>query len=146
MIVGGNIAHYTRVMTTAIALETAKGDLPLVVALGITLLALTLVTTLVAEGVRELAGRRYAWRLHRKRGRDRPAAVGTIGPRGPRTLPLSVDGLAFNADGRPLLAEDMCFTVQLGTFNVILGPSGAGKTLLLRLRHGLLQPHGGRIA
>ena len=38
MIVGGNIAGVTRVMTTAIALETSKGDLPLAMALGIVLL------------------------------------------------------------------------------------------------------------
>ena len=39
MIVGGNIAGVTRVMTTAIALETSKGDLPLALALGAVLLA-----------------------------------------------------------------------------------------------------------
>jgi tungstate transport system permease protein len=43
IIVGGNIAGYTRVMTTAIALETSKGDLALALALGIILLAITLV-------------------------------------------------------------------------------------------------------
>jgi tungstate transport system permease protein len=42
IIVGGNIAHVTRVMTTAIALETSKGDLPLALALGIVLLGLSL--------------------------------------------------------------------------------------------------------
>jgi tungstate transport system permease protein len=40
MIVGGNIEGFTRVMTTAIALETSKGDLPLALALGIVLLAI----------------------------------------------------------------------------------------------------------
>ena len=39
MIVGGNIEGVTRVMTTAIALETSKGDLPLALALGLVLLA-----------------------------------------------------------------------------------------------------------
>jgi ABC-type tungstate transport system substrate-binding protein len=38
MVVGGNIEGFTRVMTTAIALETSKGDLPLALALGIVLL------------------------------------------------------------------------------------------------------------
>jgi ABC-type tungstate transport system substrate-binding protein len=38
MIVGGNIEGVTRVMTTAIALETSKGDLPLALALGLVLL------------------------------------------------------------------------------------------------------------
>ena len=49
MIVGGNIAGVTRVMTTAIALETSKGDLPLALALGIVLLSVVgLVNLLVA--------------------------------------------------------------------------------------------------
>lgn len=42
LIVGGNIAHYTRTITTAITLETSKGDLALALGLGIILLALTL--------------------------------------------------------------------------------------------------------
>ena len=49
MVVGGNIEGYTRVMTTSIALETSKGDLPLALALGIVLLAVVLgLNTLVA--------------------------------------------------------------------------------------------------
>jgi tungstate transport system permease protein len=43
MIVGGNIDGFTRVMTTAIALETSKGDLPLALALGLVLLGVVLV-------------------------------------------------------------------------------------------------------
>jgi len=42
MIVGGNIDGFTRVMTTAIALETSKGDLPLAIGLGIVLLSVVL--------------------------------------------------------------------------------------------------------
>ena len=42
MIVGGNIEGFTRVMTTAIALETSKGDLPLALALGLVLLLVVL--------------------------------------------------------------------------------------------------------
>ena len=42
MIVGGNIDGFTRVMTTAIALETSKGDLPLALALGLVLLGVVL--------------------------------------------------------------------------------------------------------
>ena len=49
MIVGGNIDGFTRVMTTAIALETSKGDLPLALALGLVLLAVVgLLNLLVA--------------------------------------------------------------------------------------------------
>ena len=42
MIVGGNIDHVTRVMTTAIALEVSKGDLALALGLGIVLIGLSL--------------------------------------------------------------------------------------------------------
>jgi len=48
MIVGGNIDGVTRVMTTAIALETSKGDLPLALALGIVLLGVVAVINLAA--------------------------------------------------------------------------------------------------
>jgi ABC-type tungstate transport system substrate-binding protein len=47
MIVGGNIDGFTRVMTTAIALETSKGDLPLALGLGFVLLAVVGVVNLV---------------------------------------------------------------------------------------------------
>jgi len=60
VIVGGNIAHYTRVMTGAIVLDTSEGDLPHAVALGLILLGLTLVITLLTELVRGTASRRYA--------------------------------------------------------------------------------------
>jgi tungstate transport system permease protein len=52
MIVGGNIDGFTRVMTTAIALETSKGDLPLALALGIVLLAVVLVLNALIAIVR----------------------------------------------------------------------------------------------
>jgi tungstate transport system permease protein len=59
MIVGGNIDGVTRVMTTAIALETSKGDLPLALALGFVLLALVLVVNIVAAVVKDAAQRRH---------------------------------------------------------------------------------------
>ena len=59
MIVGGNIDGVTRVMTTAIALETTKGDLPLALALGVILLTLVLLLNLVAHLVREWSIKRY---------------------------------------------------------------------------------------
>lgn len=59
MIVGGNIDGITRVMTTAIALETSKGDLPLALALGVVLIALVLVLNVAAYAVKETAQRKY---------------------------------------------------------------------------------------
>jgi tungstate transport system permease protein len=52
MIVGGNIDGVTRVMTTAIALETSKGDLPLAMGLGIILLLLVLLLNALAHVIR----------------------------------------------------------------------------------------------
>jgi len=59
MIVGGNIDGVTRVMTTTIALETSKGDLPLALALGIILLFIVLMVNAVAYVVKETAQHRY---------------------------------------------------------------------------------------
>jgi tungstate transport system permease protein len=59
MIVGGNIDGVTRVMTTAIALETSKGDLPLALALGFVLLAIVFALNFAAWQVRAIAARRY---------------------------------------------------------------------------------------
>lgn len=52
MIVGGNIDHVTRVMTTAIALEVSKGDLALALALGVVLLSLSIAIGAVASWIR----------------------------------------------------------------------------------------------
>jgi tungstate transport system permease protein len=59
MIVGGNIDGVTRVMTTTIALETSKGDLPLALGLGIVLIGVVLALNAAAHLVKEAAQRRY---------------------------------------------------------------------------------------
>jgi tungstate transport system permease protein len=59
MIVGGNIDGVTRVMTTAIALETSKGDLPLALGLGMVLICIVLALNAAAFLVKEAAQRRY---------------------------------------------------------------------------------------
>ena len=61
MIVGGNIDGFTRVMTTAIALETSKGDLPLALGLGIILLGVVLLMNVLIAVVRR-------WREHQEAG------------------------------------------------------------------------------
>ncbi|MGB0056627.1 MAG: ABC transporter permease [Methyloceanibacter sp.] len=55
MIVGGNIDHVTRTMTTAIALETSKGNITLALALGMILLTIALVVNVALMGIRRLA-------------------------------------------------------------------------------------------
>jgi len=57
IIVGGNIAHVTRVMTTAIALETSKGDLALALALGIILVGLAIAVNAIVMTTRMTAAR-----------------------------------------------------------------------------------------
>lgn len=59
IIVGGNIDGFTRTMTTAIALETSKGDLPLAIGLGLVLITIVVVVNALAWGARR-AGERYA--------------------------------------------------------------------------------------
>jgi tungstate transport system permease protein len=59
IIVGGNIDGFTRTMTTAIALETSKGDLPLAMGLGLILIAIVILVNALAWGMRR-AGERLA--------------------------------------------------------------------------------------
>ena len=59
MIVGGNINGVTRVMTTTIALETSKGDLPLALALGLVLIAIVVLLNAAAHATREWARARF---------------------------------------------------------------------------------------
>lgn len=59
IIVGGNIQGFTRTMTTAIALETSKGDLPLAIGLGMVLITIVIMINTLAWGARR-AGERYA--------------------------------------------------------------------------------------
>ena len=59
MMVGGNIDGVTRVMTTTIALETSKGDLPLALGLGVILLLLVLTLNALVLAIRDFAERRY---------------------------------------------------------------------------------------
>jgi tungstate transport system permease protein len=59
IIVGGNIEGFTRTMTTAIALETSKGDLSLAIGLGTVLIAIVVVVNAAAWCLRR-AGERFA--------------------------------------------------------------------------------------
>jgi tungstate transport system permease protein len=59
IIVGGNIDGFTRTMTTAITLETSKGNLPLAIGLGMVLIAVVIAVNALAWSVRR-AGERYA--------------------------------------------------------------------------------------
>ena len=60
-------------------------------------------------------------------------------------LPLTVEGLSFEAGGRTII-DDVSFELEAGSSTIVLGANGAGKSVLMRLLHGLLQPTRGRIA
>lgn len=59
LIVGGNINHNTRVMTTSIALETSKGNIELALALGVILITLSLIVTSTVMSARHAAHKMY---------------------------------------------------------------------------------------
>jgi tungstate transport system ATP-binding protein len=60
-------------------------------------------------------------------------------------LPLRLDELAFSAGGREIIAP-LSIEIGAGASTVILGANGAGKSVLMRLMHGLLAPSSGRVA
>jgi tungstate transport system permease protein len=57
IIVGGNIEGFTRTMTTAIALETSKGNLPLAMGLGLVLMSIVILVSALAWGIRRVGAR-----------------------------------------------------------------------------------------
>lgn len=59
LVVGGNISGFTRTMTTAISLETQKGDLPLALALGLVLIAIVFAVNALASALRHHAMRAF---------------------------------------------------------------------------------------
>ena len=124
IIVGGNIDGFTRTMTTAIALETSKGDLPLAIGLGVVLIAIVVARQ-----------RRGLGRAPRRR------TVCGMTMRAPATdLPIVLEDVSCRRrrrdDPRPHLAR-ACGRRP----TVLIGPNGAGKTTLLRLAMGLVAAH-----
>jgi len=59
-------------------------------------------------------------------------------------LPLRIDGVSFAAGGRTII-EGISLEIAAGPSTVILGANGAGKSVLMRLMHGLLEPTSGRV-
>jgi tungstate transport system ATP-binding protein len=59
-------------------------------------------------------------------------------------LPLTVTSLAYSV-GAVEAIRDVSFDIERGSRNIVLGANGAGKSVLLRLLHGLLAPSGGQI-
>ena len=59
-------------------------------------------------------------------------------------LPLSAEGLGFSAGGVEIL-RDVSLKITAGAPTLLIGANGAGKSVLLRLLHGLLKPSAGRV-
>jgi tungstate transport system ATP-binding protein len=142
MIVGGNIAGVTRVMTTTIALETSKGDLALALALGIVLLGVVG----IVNGAMGL--------VHHVGSQVRRAAPADVGA---EPMPAPIQDAQTSAEPGPLLIvenatvrlgavtalRDVSFTLQRGDRLILVGANGSGKTTLLKLLDGLV-PYEGR--
>jgi tungstate transport system ATP-binding protein len=60
-------------------------------------------------------------------------------------LPLSLESVAYAAGGRAII-DSVSLEIEAGPSTIILGANGAGKSVLMRLMHGLLKPTAGRIA
>ena len=132
IIVGGNIDGVTRVMTTTIALETSKGDLPLALGLGFILLLIIFLLNAGAYVVKETAA--AALRLRPEMKMHTLLSL----------LPLRLSNVVFTVGLRRII-DGISLQLDAGLRTVIIGPNGAGKSVLLRLCHGLLQPTSGSI-
>jgi tungstate transport system ATP-binding protein len=65
-------------------------------------------------------------------------------PISPSIFPLRLEDVSYVVNGRAII-DRMSLTVEAGSRTIILGSNGAGKSVLMRLCHGLLEPTSGRI-
>ncbi|QNA82857.1 peptidase domain-containing ABC transporter [Sphingomonas sp. So64.6b] len=119
------------------------------------LLAFMSYRTSFSDSAAKLINQIQQWRmiaLHLDRLSDivgeQPEQIGIAPPRGTRSRPaaIRVEHLSFSYSPteRPIL-DDVSFEIPAGGFAAFVGPSGAGKTTLMRLLLGLLDPSSGRI-
>src|SRR5258707_7565807 len=59
-------------------------------------------------------------------------------------LPLTLDSVAYASNGQPII-PGISLAIEAGPSTIILGANGAGKSVLMRLMHGLLSPTSGRV-
>ena len=124
IMVGGNIAGKTRVMTTSIVLETSKGNMEQAAVLGLLLLGLSLSLVALAAMVQN----RRSTRITSVKGDDLPM---------PTPLNETLNRTVQVEKGGRKLLDDVPIKLKPGTITAVVGESGAGKTTLLRSLAGL---------
>ena len=124
IMVGGNIAGKTRVMTTSIVLETSKGNMEQAAILGSLLLMLSLALVGLASMVRNRRKRTTG----ELRGDDLPTPT-NFGERVSRTISVTRSDRS--------VVNNIDVNLAPGTITAIVGESGAGKSTLLRALAGL---------
>ncbi len=83
--------------------------------------------------------------LERAQILDRPALAAGAREEPSALLPCEVRGLCFKAGDKQLIGN-IDLTLVAGQVTIILGPNGSGKTLLVRLLHGMIEPSSGEIS
>ena len=124
IMVGGNIAGKTRVMTTSIVLETSKGNMEQAALLGALLLMFSLSLVALAAMVRQ------------RRKTTNVPLLGEHLPL-PTSFETSVEKVVRVEKGGRVVVNDVALNLAPGTITVVVGESGAGKTTLLKALAGL---------
>jgi tungstate transport system ATP-binding protein len=124
IMVGGNIAGKTRVMTTSIVLETSKGNMDLAGVLGVLLLLFSLLLVAVAAAVQN-------------RARIREIVLEGEALPTPPAFPQERSAVVHVTKGDKAILSGVEVGLRPGTITVVVGESGAGKTTLLRALAGL---------
>ena len=134
MIIGGNIAGKTRVLTTSIVLETSQGDLAAALSLGSILLIIALFASVAALFLEEV-GLSFTKAVPKASSPKFAMIEGGS---------VSVDGLGWNVDGHDILI-DVDIKIREGGCGAVLGASGCGKSSLLRHVAGLEKKSSGSL-